>query len=585
MNGRWVRETNRSLFQETKKNMRSLLLIAVVTLLFVIKIEADASRRIDRRPPPSIVHRQGPRPRPPLRPRQRLVPALRDRRRPPPVLKRRHGQNRGRFPRRRHNNPLEEFVGDLRRLFRARDIRLLRLERQRQQQQRPQQQQQVLFGELLRRLAANLTNKFGQDLEELSDSLRQLPDQLRQQLDRDLQKLANFPFEEDLERLQQLVIDLPANISKKVESDINHILELPANFSRKVEGDIQNLRQKVEDDIQHLIDLPANISRKVENDINHMLEPAKNFTRQVREKVEGDIQQLIDLPDTVQNFTDRVRQKVEDDIEEVEGGIRQGLETLLQLPQNLTRRVREKVESDLQSLMELPKNLTAEVKGKAQEMGLPTSIEEWSEIPGNLSRMAMERVGLSQLDVDADLLTTLLVMADPLNLTATSAAKLNELRGHVAEIADVLVNGDAEDLDRIKRILKTIPSLIPYIVEAHVPKLEHFLEGSRFTLSELHAVHESLADFEAFVRLKAVENEKAELPTVDKILNLVSEKNMRLMSFVFALMVRADTRPDVIVVNDDGVEEKAVALTLKDVRILESRLVSTRDIFTVLELA
>ncbi len=116
----------------------------------------------------------------------------------------------------------------------------------------------------------------------------------------------------------------------------------------------------------------------------------------------------------------------------------------------------------------------------------------------------------------------------------------------MASTEDILSNTTAADMEILKLYMSAVPTLIPMALEANLPDSDlykTFLVGTRFTLEELFTLHSSVVDLEKFLqKTKAgVDAEKA--PTVMRIAEALSEKNLGMMGALLALMVKAESEP------------------------------------------
>lgn len=112
-------------------------------------------------------------------------------------------------------------------------------------------------------------------------------------------------------------------------------------------------------------------------------------------------------------------------------------------------------------------------------------------------------------------------------------------------IDDIVSNlGEAKDL------LRMVPKLIPYIVEAHAPKMDKFLAGTEFTSAELFEIHQSLQDFHRFLQKTKTELDPEKAPTIDKLLHLAIKRNMTTMTFVLKWLVLAEGNGDRMVLTE-----------------------------------
>lgn len=121
--------------------------------------------------------------------------------------------------------------------------------------------------------------------------------------------------------------------------------------------------------------------------------------------------------------------------------------------------------------------------------------------------------------------------------------------------------------EHVDLALKATPILIPHIIEHHTPKLKDFLKpGTEFTTKELFTIHQSLKDWHLFLQNMKDDTNEETLPTVHRLIQMVLTKNTQLMSYIFALMIRAQ-------------KDKKLALTAEDLEQIEMFLVSPKELY------
>ena len=87
------------------------------------------------------------------------------------------------------------------------------------------------------------------------------------------------------------------------------------------------------------------------------------------------------------------------------------------------------------------------------------------------------------------------------------------------------------------------------VMQIH-PKLQEFLKpGTEFTTQELFTIHQSLKDGHLFLQTMKNDTDDS-LPTVHRLIQIVLDKNTKLMSHILVLMIKSQ-------------KEKKLILTLK----------------------
>ena len=120
--------------------------------------------------------------------------------------------------------------------------------------------------------------------------------------------------------------------------------------------------------------------------------------------------------------------------------------------------------------------------------------------------------------------------------------------------------------EHVEIALKATPILIPHIIEHHTPKLQEFLKpGTEFTTEELFTIHQSLKDGHLFLQNMKNDTDDS-LPTVHRLIQVVLDKNTKLMSHILVLMIKSQ-------------KEKKLTLTSEDLDQIEQYLVSPKDLY------
>ena len=98
-----------------------------------------------------------------------------------------------------------------------------------------------------------------------------------------------------------------------------------------------------------------------------------------------------------------------------------------------------------------------------------------------------------------------------------------------------------------------------------IPKLEEFLKpGTKFTKQELYTVHQSLKEWHIFVQTLQDQTDKSELPTIHRLIDMILQKNTKLMSFLLVKMVRAKKNEEIVLTSEDLTEIERYLVSPKD---------------------
>ena len=128
--------------------------------------------------------------------------------------------------------------------------------------------------------------------------------------------------------------------------------------------------------------------------------------------------------------------------------------------------------------------------------------------------------------------------------------------------------------DHVEIIIKAFPLLLPNIIEHHSPKLSDFIKpGLEIQLQDLSDILNGLKGWHSFIETVKFKTEKVEklqkLPkAVFNIMYLLLEKNTRLMSQIFQLMIEAKKS-----------SKDSVTLTSEDIQEFDSNIVSPRNVY------
>jgi len=127
-----------------------------------------------------------------------------------------------------------------------------------------------------------------------------------------------------------------------------------------------------------------------------------------------------------------------------------------------------------------------------------------------------------------------------------------------------LVNPEV-DVENIEKVLRIIPHLFPYIMQDYKTRFHGLFVGTKLTQEQLFEIHGSLVDWH-----NKIESVRGELPVgqIHRILGLLQENNLVLMSLVLHLMAEAATQ-------DQG----KVDISHHHLRVIDRHLLKAEDLF------
>lgn len=141
--------------------------------------------------------------------------------------------------------------------------------------------------------------------------------------------------------------------------------------------------------------------------------------------------------------------------------------------------------------------------------------------------------------------------------------------------------------------MRTAPKLIPQILDIQRKKLDDmFFVGSKFSLTDLASIHDSLYNVELFLhKTKEVwpgillfclcslpyssvrqELDETRAPVATELLNVTSAKNMKMMALVLKLMLKAEAETD-----------KKVIITHHELKEIRQNLVNPLEVVQILK--
>lgn len=166
-------------------------------------------------------------------------------------------------------------------------------------------------------------------------------------------------------------------------------------------------------------------------------------------------------------------------------------------------------------------------------------------------------------------------LVDPLNVTQNSMDAINAIDSKIESVKELLdpktaINA-AVDLHNLKDIGTMIPTLIPIIFEMHGPNIEELFRGTNFTLKELFVFHENLQRLQTFLERVKMDLKADRAPTMVRLFDLLLERNLRALTLVLKLMLKADLH-----------EEKIITLTEKDLLSVKSLVITPKELVALM---
>ena len=326
---------------------------------------------------------------------------------------------------------------------------------------------------------------------------------------------------------------------------------------------------------------------------------SRNVTRtvdKIKNKMENNSNRLLDLLarpfQTAHMMTSMTIAKIQDQFSEIKNATQSGFDSLrpenmLESLQNMTTLMENKTADTINTMLVNPlenaKNKTAEqitqfitdAKNQTAETLNNMVTKAKNVTTETLNTMLIKPLKEAQnktAETFKDVLVTPLKKAQNQTTTTLTNIFLEPMKKAQDDLLALKTTISSLKPEHWQIIARVAPTLIPYIIENHTPKLEFFLSpGSNFTIEELYTIHASLKDFHFYLESVKddINNEKA--PTIIRIANFVLEKNKKLMHQLFHLIAKANLT-----------ESKSITLSQEDLETIEENMTSPKEIYSLL---
>ena len=118
-----------------------------------------------------------------------------------------------------------------------------------------------------------------------------------------------------------------------------------------------------------------------------------------------------------------------------------------------------------------------------------------------------------------------------------SSLEIPNLAG-IREIAEILADpGPLPDVENLVTVSKIIPRLIPFVIADYKEEVAGWLEGTEVRDTDLAEVHETLVTWHH--QLEEIKKSGLVPGVVDRVVGVIQENNLGLLTTILHLMVRA----------------------------------------------